>query len=258
MFELMAVQAYKRNIPSTVLGRGILQPKCDKCRKKSSLQHLPGRALDLQASLARDFSLLPLQQGSPPAKAVGATPEDKDDSRPSPTQGSATIRCDGSGGYEIYYGSWAGATCGTKDCVTIHESSHIADWTAKWPTGCQGKAKGYLPKGRSPDNPLMTRTEYREFLKDSECKAHTADLACAQSLVKSKGCEKTIEDYIKLTEDQRANWCPGLSRGAKIGIGIAGGALAGAGIGALLGGGIGAAIGAGVGALAGLIAGALI
>jgi hypothetical protein len=48
-----------------------------------------------------------------------------------------------------------------------------------------------------------------------------------------------------------------LSTGAKVGIGIAGGALAGAGIGALAGGGIGAAIGAGVGALAGLIAGGL-
>jgi hypothetical protein len=214
--------------------------------------------MDLQIPFAKDFSLLPLRQRSPPAKATGVTPEDRDKLKPSPTQGDATIQCDGSGGYEINYGNWAGATCGTKGCVTVHESSHIADWKAKWPTGCQGQAKGYLPKGDPPDKPLMTVAEYSAFLKDSECRAHTADLACAQSLVKSKGCEKTIEDYIKLTEDQRANWCPGLSRGAKIVIGIGAGALAGAGIGALAGGGIGAAIGAGVGALAGLIAGALI
>jgi hypothetical protein len=49
----------------------------------------------------------------------------------------------------------------------------------------------------------------------------------------------------------------GLSRGAKILIGIGSGALVGAGIGALAGGLVGAAIGAGIGAVAGLIGGLL-
>jgi hypothetical protein len=131
----------------------------------------------------------------------------------------------------------------------------MADWKAKWPTGCVGQPKGYLPKGDPPDNPLMTVAEYKAFLKESECKAHTADLACAEALPQPAACKKTVEDYIKLTREQKAKWCPSLSRGAKVALGGLGGALAGAGIGALAGGPVGAAIGAGIGALVGGIAG---
>lgn len=223
----------------------------------------PGQPLDpstrafMEPRFGQEFSQVAVHHDRP-TKARAALPEDRDKAKPSPYQGSATIQCDGSNGYEIVYGSWAGATCGTKDCVTAHESSHIADWKAKWPTGCKGQPKGYLPKGDPPDNPLMTVDEYSSFLKKSECKAHTVDLACAEALPRTKGCEKTIDDYIKLTREQKANWCPGLSRGAKVAIGIGGGALAGAGIGFLAGGPLGAAIGAGVGALVGGIAGALL
>ena len=192
-----------------------------------------------------------------PLKSLTETPEEDDERKPRPSQGSATIQCDGSGGYEIVYNGWAGATCGTKACVTAHESSHIADWQAKWPTGCTGQAKGYLPKGDAPDNPLMSVSEYESFLKDSECKAHTVDLACAEALTRSPGCETTIDDYIELTRKQKKEHC-GMSRGAKIGLGLIGGALAGAGIGFLAGGPVGAAIGAGIGLVAGLIGGALI
>jgi hypothetical protein len=132
----------------------------------------------------------------------------------------------------------------------------MADWQAKWPTGCVGQPKGYLPQGDPPDNPLMTPSQYESFLKESECKAHTADLVCAEALAKPAGCEKTVEDYTKLTRDQRSHWC-GLSLGARIGLAV-GGAAAGAVIGGLLGGGLGALIGAGVGALAGGIAGLLL
>jgi uncharacterized membrane protein len=131
----------------------------------------------------------------------------------------------------------------------------MADWKAKWPKGCVGQAKGYVPKGDPPDDPLMTVAEYNKFLKASECKAHTADLACAEALPKPAACVKTVDDYIKLTRDQKAKWCPSLSTGAKVAIGAGGGALAGAGVGALVGGPVGAAVGAGIGALVGGIAG---
>ena len=218
---------------------------------------LSGRPLDsamravTESRFGRDFS-------NTPAKARGISPEGPDEERPRPQQGSATIQCDGSGDYELVYNGWAGATCGTKDCVTVHESSHKADWKAKWPNGCVGQPKGYLPAGRAPDDPLMTPDEYMKFLKDSECKAHTADLACAELLPKPAGCKKTVEDYIELTKGQKANWCPSLSRGAKVGLGILGGGLAGAGIGALIGGLPGAGIGLLIGALAGGIAGAFL
>ena len=159
-----------------------------------------------------------------PHKAVGVKADDHGETKRSPRQGDATIQCNGAGGYEIIYGTYAGATCGTKGCVTAHESSHIADWQAKWPTGCAGKARGYLPKGDPPDNPLMSVSEYDAFLKDSECKAHTADLNCAEALPKQGACKNTVEDYIKLTKEQKSHWCTGLPTWAKVLIGLGAGA----------------------------------
>jgi hypothetical protein len=190
-----------------------------------------------------------------PAKALGRF-DGTSQEKPDPHAGSATIKCDGSGGYELLLNGWAGAACGTKDCVVAHETSHMADWQAKWPDGCKNQPKGYLPKGDPPDSPLMTVAEYGAFLKASECKAHTVDLACAEGLPKEGACKATVEDYIKLTANQKAHWCPGgLSRAAKVAIGAGGGALIGAGIGMIGGGLVGAAIGAGIGAVAGGIAG---
>jgi hypothetical protein len=143
-----------------------------------------------------------------PAKAITDFDEDSAfDEKPNPYAGSATIKCDGKGGYEILLNGWSGASCGTKDCVIKHESSHMADWKAKWPTGCKDQPKGYLPKGDPPDSPLMTAAEYQAFLKDSECRAHTVDLNCAQALPKEGGCKKTVEDYVTLTTTQKATWC---------------------------------------------------
>ena len=230
--------------------------------RSPSILHALGKLDQSQTNVVRRHgghsSSLRMSRCVNPGKSEGVIPGDRDRVKPPPTQGSATIICDGSGGYKIKYGSWAGAKCGTKKCVTAHESSHMADWKAKWPTGCKGQPLGYLPKGDPPDKPLMTVAEYNSFLKKSECKAHTVDLACAQALPKTKGCESTIDDYIKLTRDQKKNWCPeALSRGAKVGIGIGAGALTGAGIGFIAGGPLGAAIGAGIGGLVGGIAGAL-
>lgn len=248
---------------ATITSRSAQQP--------TSLPGMPGAATPMgiappvhqvNAGAERDFSQVPAVHDATTrrglAKGVGEIVPEEGQTKPRPTQGSATIQCDGSGGYEVVLNSWSSATCGTKGCVIAHESSHIADWQAKWPTGCTGQPKGYLPQGDPPDSPLMTAAEYNAFLKASECKAHTVDLNCAKSLPQTGGCKKTVEDYIDLTEKQRKNWCPALSRGAKVAIGLGGGAAAGAGIGALAGGPIGAAIGAGVGALVGGIAGAFL
>lgn len=142
-----------------------------------------------------------------PLKANSELADDVHDAKPDPKNGSATIKCDGAGDYEILYGSYENATCGTKGCVTKHESSHMADWKAKWPKGCKDQPKGYLPKGDPPDEVLMTVAEYNAFLKQSECKAHTVDLDCANALPQPAACEQTVKDYIKLTSDQKKNWC---------------------------------------------------
>jgi len=186
-----------------------------------------------------------------PHKAVGPAPDDHGEKKPRPRNGAATIQCDGSGGWEIDYGTWAGATCGTKGCVTAHESSHIGDWQAKWPKGCVGQPRGYLPQGDPPDNPLMSVDEYNKFLKDSECRAHTADLDCAEALPKSGACKQKVEHYISLTKKQKAKWCGrGLSTLARIGLVVGGGVVGGL-VGNWIGDGLGAGIGAGLGALAG-------
>jgi hypothetical protein len=168
-----------------------------------------------------------------PGKAVGEQPDDYGEERPRPRNGSATIQCNGSGGYEIDYGTWAGATCGTMNCVTAHESTHIADWQAKWPDGCKGQAKGYLPAGHPPDNPVISRDDYKKFLKDSECSAHTADLDCAKKLPKPANCKKTVDDYIDLTTKQKESWNCGMSTFRKVLIGLG---IAALGVGAYYGG----------------------
>jgi hypothetical protein len=142
-----------------------------------------------------------------PAKATTELAEEMEQDKPRPRNGSASIQCDGSGGYEITYGSYENAKCGTKGCVTAHESSHMDDWKAKWPNGCKNQAKGYFPKGDPPDEVLMTVAEYKAFLKASECKAHTADLMCARRLPRPKGCGTAVKKYIRLTRKQRRKWC---------------------------------------------------
>lgn len=186
---------------------------CAACRAKESAGHTEPRAarLGLDEAAATRAYALERQSGKGtalPAKGASAeSVEETDEAKPNPKNGSATIQCDGSGSYEIIYGSWENATCGTKDCVTKHEGSHMKDWKAKWPNGCKNQPRGYLPKGDPPDEVLMTAAEYNAFLKQSECTAHTVDLACANALTPTEACKQTVKDYIKLTADQKKNYC---------------------------------------------------
>ena len=193
--------------------------ECSDCRAKESARaertpaNAPSHVARLgreEASRTRAFEFKRRSDKSillAPAKAATELAEDVDESKPDPKNGSATIKCNGSGDYEILYGTYQNATCGTKDCVTKHESSHMKDWKAKWPNGCKNQPKGYLPKGDPPDEVLMTAAEYTAFLKQSECTAHTIDLACANALPQPAACAQTVKDYIKLTSDQKKNWC---------------------------------------------------
>lgn len=121
-----------------------------------------------------------------------------------PRVGSATIVCEG-GDYVVKLNSWAGKPCGISNCVTVHESSHIVDWKARWPKGCKkadgtNQADGYLPLGGDG---------YDAFLKKSECTAHTKDLECAAEKLKGAtgDCKTKLESYIKLTENQKKSFC---------------------------------------------------
>ncbi len=213
-------QGVQRMLRATSLQRSCAcGGECDGCRAKEAAQatRTAARTEPRAARLGReeaaatrafdfkrrsDKSVLPA-----PAKAVTDSDVLANEEKPDPRAGSATIKCDGKGDYEILLEGWSSATCGTKDCVIKHEGSHMKDWKAKWPNGCKNQPKGYLPKGDPPDEVLMTAAEYNAFLKQSECTAHTVDLACANALPQPAGCEQTVKDYIKLTADQKKNYC---------------------------------------------------
>lgn len=121
-----------------------------------------------------------------------------------PHAGAATIECE-NGDYVVKLNSWAGKPCGISDCVTVHESSHIDDWRSRWPNGCKkadgtNQANGYLPTGGDG---------YADFLKKSECTAHTKDLDCAEAKLKvaTGDCKTKLEAYVKLTRNQKAGYC---------------------------------------------------
>jgi hypothetical protein len=118
--------------------------------------------------------------------------------------GAATIVCDGNGGYRVALNDWAGAPCGTESCVTKHESQHIADWKKRWPDGCKPKAD----HADGSDIPLGG-DGYDAFLNDSECKAHTVDLACADDLLKTArgDCKAKVQHYRDLTAEQKKSYC---------------------------------------------------
>jgi hypothetical protein len=121
-----------------------------------------------------------------------------------PMAGSATIVCDGKGGYRVALNDWAGAPCGTEGCVKKHEQQHIADWKKRWPNGCKPKAD----HADGSDIPLGGEG-YDAFLNDSECKAHTVDLKCANTLLgTAKGdCKAKVKKYRDLTAEQKKAYC---------------------------------------------------
>jgi hypothetical protein len=148
-----------------------------------------------------------VETASAPAKSCGcgapaqATDSDTSTEPEAPHAGSATIVCDGSDGYKVDLGSWAGAPCGTEGCVRKHEEQHAADWRGRWPEGCKGKAVGAtIPLGGAG---------YAEFLKKSECSAHTVDLACAETLLAAAtgDCKAKVKAYADLTRTQKAGFC---------------------------------------------------
>jgi RHS repeat-associated protein len=114
-----------------------------------------------------------------------------------------TIYCDGSGTYVVHYGSYENAPCNSKDCIRDHEEVHIADWTIKWPRGCQGVRRGCLPVGNAAD--------YDEFLTHSECNAYERSLECLWGKMgecTTVDCISTIADeYSRHKQKRRGFLC---------------------------------------------------
>lgn len=120
-----------------------------------------------------------------------------------PADGAATIVCDGKGGYRVQMAGWAGAGCGIEECVRRHEQSHITDWKARWPKGCEGKKDG--------DTIPLGGKGYDAFLKKSECNAYTVELTCVTGKHDKAGakdpCKKTLKDHMDDTAVQKKSFC---------------------------------------------------
>jgi hypothetical protein len=148
-----------------------------------------------------------LEDQTPESEEAGEPVADSDEvpvreTPGSPRAGDATIVCNGTGGYRVDMGSWAGAPCGIEGCVRRHEQQHIADWQGRWPDGCKGKKNG--------DTIPLGGTGYAAFLKASECSAYTVERNCIAPLAakaKTEPCKTRLKDHLDDTERQKKSYC---------------------------------------------------
>ncbi|MGH2368306.1 MAG: eCIS core domain-containing protein, partial [Chloroflexota bacterium] len=123
-----------------------------------------------------------------------------------PHQGSATIVCDGAGGYRVHLGWAATYGCGIAGCVRQHEESHIADWQGRWPNGCKNADGTAKPDGsRVPTG----GAGYDAFLRRSECTAYTGEVPCEETLLAgaSAACRPRVQAVLNDTRRQKTAYC---------------------------------------------------
>jgi hypothetical protein len=123
-----------------------------------------------------------------------------------PEEDSATIVCDGNGGYRVSPGWSASATCGIGGCVRAHEQSHASDWAGRWPNGCKN-ADG-TPKADGAAIPLGG-SGYAAFLKASECRAYTGEVPCGERLLAAAtdACKPTVRSQLATWRARKTSYC---------------------------------------------------
>jgi len=88
-----------------------------------------------------------------------------------------TIHCDGNGNYEIINHDQSP----TRRCTQRHEEIHLEDWKRRYgPNSCKGPSGKNLPKGSLPTH-QVNGVSYRDFARDSECRAYSASMECVKS-----------------------------------------------------------------------------
>lgn len=89
-----------------------------------------------------------------------------------------------------------------RDCTQAHEGSHIQDWKNRYGEDlCKGVPDGSLPVGGAG---------YKEFIRQSECKAYKVGKACREKLLKTadKKDKAAVQTAIDRDKEQiRANKC---------------------------------------------------
>ena len=85
---------------------------------------------------------------------------------------NSTIECDGKGNYDVVNIDHSPS----RTCTQIHEESHMRDWKERYGAdSCKGQPRGALPM--IP----MKGDDYRDFLRDSECRAYDAEKDCVKT-----------------------------------------------------------------------------
>ncbi len=98
----------------------------------------------------------------------------------------STIVCNGQGGYMVVNNDQTG----TRKCTQIHEEQHLKDWQKRYPAGCVGKKQGApVPKTS------VNGDDYRDFLRDSECRSYAAEDSCVNKC--GTVDDKWKQDYLK-------------------------------------------------------------
>ena len=172
----------------------------------------PGPDGECEACKAKRLALEEAAARGPVARAEPGTDPETDEEGPPvgraelPHAGSATIVCDGRGGYRVDPGWAATATCGIGRCVTLHEQSHITDWKRRWPDGCKN-ADG-TAKADGATIPLGG-PGYAAFLKASECTAYGVEIPCEEGLLAgaSDACKPTIQTVLDDSRRQKTSFC---------------------------------------------------
>lgn len=113
-------------------------------------------------------------------------------------KGSATVLCDGKGGYRVDLGMYGNMPCGIRDCTNKHEHSHIDD--LKPHDACKDIANGELPEVPNPD----------QFRRASECKAsRDVEMPCLTRKARARepGCAPVLDPMKKKVCNDIENWC---------------------------------------------------
>ncbi|MES3026210.1 MAG: RHS repeat-associated core domain-containing protein [Pseudomonadota bacterium] len=88
----------------------------------------------------------------------------------------STIYCNGATGEKGDYIIINTTVGPAKKCTEIHEQSHLVDWKKRYGAGsCIGKARGFIPYAS------VNGDNYRDFLRDSECRANEAARKCTDN-----------------------------------------------------------------------------
>ena len=196
--------------------------ECDDCRRKrlsreAGFPQETTRPAGAPASTTYSFGCIDILDRERLRRLSGEAPPDVErdddefalegpDDAKLPRQDSATIVCDGAGGYRVSPGWSATATCGIGDCVQAHEESHARDWRARWPNGCKNADGTAKPDGTT----VPTGGEgYAAFLRASECRAYTGEVPCGEALLRNANdaCKPVIQRQLGVWRSRKTSYC---------------------------------------------------